>query len=367
MNWLSWLWVLIPAVLLGRLIAYSITGPDRGTLIIDQSQGMVFFAIQDQRLMMENMAKISKIGTSSIQKIQKRQPNDALTSSYLDISHPCNSFYDAVCGTFDSTGTDSFEEDEAVGGVVGRSSGLFYEVIKFSQALFQTVLDNNTYYKLCESEDSVSWLEWPNIHVPDFAIQLDQANVAETGMNVLAELVKRGIQTPLTFKVEKLFHEPVFGIVVEFNMLPMMDIAFHESDGNQRPLSLTRFYEAALALNPNIIQSADTIQEYVERCGNLTKVGPSTRLFLEKVFPNVSKVHHICVFGELEDILTQLSTEIAQDPFLYWDYFHKMTVYYETLPYLSKDKDVIKKVELDLSKLKRKWWLQLLLQNFKVC
>lgn len=390
MHWSYGVFILIGLTALGKLISYNFTGPDFGTTTFvhsDHGEHFIFFGVgstTDQTTMIDRITQLiyRKDVTNQTGGNLDYREDSLLSPYYLDTSHPCNSFYDSVCGLLDSVGTGNAIEDANLASTMDpsfrRSSGMFHDVTEFSQSVFMNVVNQNVYYKTCVLEGSLAWLDWPNIQIPDLNLANSRVrgstNVTAIGLFVLSKLISKGIQTPIDVKIEKIFHEPVFGVGVLFNMLPILDLTFHNNPiygddtmDSGRPMSMFQFYDMATTLNPNITTSPETVAEYIHQCSNITNLQSLTVELFRLIFPNLTKVNYICTFGELDTIVSLLVQLIGNEPTTYWDYFHRLSLYYEALPYLGDRDGIIHSKTVPISRLDKKDWLLLLFQNVRVC
>jgi hypothetical protein len=371
--------VIIIAIILAvfiRLVLYGVYGPDTGMAIVVSSTSgsqITFFGIMTKKEQLELVDQIAKLvyykpTDVSGSVLDLSDGDDSILPFYWETSHPCKSFYDSVCGIMDSFGANNNEEEQFLMGEHSmKSSGLFKEVAVFSKKIMDSFINQNVYYKTCNSESDLSWLSWDNIQVPD--IPLMTIRNYSIGFYILGKMISKGLHTPLSISVKKIMHLPEYGIEVWLDMLPIMDMTFNVGSGisidNSRPNTLFDFYSSATLLGANATKTPETIQEYFYSCRNLTSFGLMTKDLLVDIFPNASKVSVICSFEDLDTVVIMLVQAVNQEYLKYWDYFHRLTIYYETLPYFRDDYLFRKK--LSLVNIAKKEWILNIFQDLPVC
>jgi len=337
-----------------RCTFYGIYGADLGVIVIND-QGDITFQGLDENLGINLLASIQSHGSTSVDSftISTSNPVDLEVPYYLDISHPCNSFYDAVCGIFDTDGSQNVIEDIAIsskGGNLHRSSGTFHDVAQASQVITLAVLENISTFNHCinyvsglidevanaDGEFPLSTaLSWNNLPIPPMP----------NAEHPLATLYERGLELPIIMEVKKLFHRSDFGLHMRLNPLPMLDVAFNPHHlGDTERDSLTRFYKRLIEMDPSIMVEIESVGDYMETCfptQNVGKMGPHSANFnalVGRILPQFKgNVPYMCFKPVLITGLLEFDNLVRQSVTGYHTFFSKLTLTYGGLEYLRLD------------------------------
>lgn len=345
-----------------RCTCYAIYGADTGIAIIDNTGNLVFLNM-DAVSGIALLQNIQTHGTSALPGSGLRSDNSLLGDAgvdndvlpfYLDENHPCNSFYDAVCGIFDTDGTQSIEEDITASTLIkkrgflpisniskSRSSGTFYDVSRSSEMIKKAVIENASTYSHCltffddtTSENISPLLSWNGLNVP-----------AYNNESILETLFLSGLELPIILEVKKMFHLADFAVHLRLNPLPMIDTMFGSNHLDPSSLAaLQNYYQTLLSRNGNLFNDVESVTDYMESCYLIDTFlterpeEPVKKflLTLQNILGDFRKqIPYLCFSTDLVSGLNDLNTLLKSNPETFWYYFHKLTILYHTVQTLQ--------------------------------
>jgi hypothetical protein len=391
-QWRGWLfWTCVVLVVIGvvvRSTLYAIYGADTGVAIIDANGDLAFVNVDAvtgsaliKTIQSHGVSILSDNSLTSEQLLMSTMgkdinSDDIIIPYYLDMNHPCNSFYDSICGIYDSDGTENMKEDVAQlqsNGLTkkrssmssvkkqlkqqskARSSGTFYDVSESSKAITAAVIKNLSTYKHCEAfltsmveSDTQSKtlileaLKWENLPVPQ-----QQSTVS------VSLLFQNGLELPIIMEVKKLFHLADFGIHMRLNPLPIVDLSIFPEHLPERERGLiVAFYQQMIERDNEIMNDINSVQEYIDLCFTRESIASARFatsygltvgmvkdfLFLiDTILPNSQiSIPYMCFSKAFIPGLDEFNMLVNQSPVIFWSYFHKLTLSYNILQYLDQ-------------------------------
>lgn len=356
-----------------RLSLYGVFGADTGVMEIN-AQGEIIFLGLDMIRGMVLLKNIQTHGASTISEASKDNSifyhefgsEDTVLPYYIDENHPCNSFFDSVCGLFDSDGTQSTIEDIANSEISKRSlvtekksnhqhynksksrtSGTFYDVSFASETIHTALLNDMPINTRCirlvngliqemltgNNNQIIDSIAWNSIIIPK----------RKSSNSMINNLYSAGLEMPIVIEIKKMFHVSEFAIHMRLNLLPIMDITFNPNVHSDPVFqsSLISFYENLLAENDKLMNEIETVEEYMNICFKLDELSKSTEnaslikqflLLLQDIIPlNQTNVPYGCFPTDLIPGVVQLNSVLDEHKDASWDYFHRLSLFYNTI------------------------------------